>query len=262
MKFVKSIAAAALVLGTLSAPAMADDAAPAEKSPWGTFTGNVAIANDYVFRGISQTLNSATIQGGLDWDSGMGIYVGTWGSNIDFGAGLDGGMEWDIYGGYRGTIGEAFSYDLGAIGYIYPGSSDTVTSGRKGTPTATYNYWEGKAVLGYNFGFATLTASVYYSPNFTGDLGSAVYYSGGISVPFDKLTISGSVGRQTFSDVKGINVTDFNIGASYAFPWFTLDVRWSDTDAQAGNAFYTVTNAKGPHTLNDSRVVAKISRAF
>ena len=135
MKFVKGLATA-LVLSALVAPAaMAEE----EASSWGTFTGNVALANDYVFRGLSQTLNNATIQGGLDWDSGMGIYIGTWGSNVDFGAGTDGGMEWDVYGGYRGTIGEAFSYDVGAVGYIYPGSAGAAryspianSSGRNG----------------------------------------------------------------------------------------------------------------------------------
>jgi len=247
MKFVKGLATA-LVLSALAAPAaMAEE----EASTWGTFTGNVALANDYVFRGVSQTLNNATIQGGLDWDSGMGIYLGTWGSNVDFGAGLDGGMEWDLYGGYRGTLGEAFTYDVGAVGYLYPGSAGA----------ANLDYWEAKVALGYNFGPAALTASFFYSPDFTGGVGDAYYFSGGLSVPvMDKLTISGSVGHQSFDNPAIIDYTDYNIGVAYAFPWFTLDVRWSDTDLP--DALFTIVNAKGPHTIVDSRIVAKISRAF
>ena len=82
MKFLKGIAVS-LMLGAFAVPAMADEA-EAEKSKWGTFTGNVALTNDYVFRGFSQTLEHAAIQGGLDWDSGMGIYLGTWASNVEF----------------------------------------------------------------------------------------------------------------------------------------------------------------------------------
>jgi uncharacterized protein (TIGR02001 family) len=172
-------------------------------------------------------------------------------------------MEWDVYGGYKGTIGEAFSYDVGAIGYIYPGSSDTVVSPRKGTPTASYNYWEAKVVLGYNFGPAAVTASVYYSPNFTGDAGHAVYYNGAISVPIpgvEGLSISGAVGHQAFDNAAVLDYTDYNVGATYAFKWATLDVRWYDTDLPS--AAFTIVNAKGPHTISDSRVVAKLSRAF
>jgi uncharacterized protein (TIGR02001 family) len=250
MKLLKGIAIS-LVLGTLAAPAaMADDM---EKSPWGTFTGNVALANDYVFRGVSQTLNSATIQGGLDWDSGMGIYLGTWGSNIDFGGGTDGGMELDVYGGYKGTIGEAFTYDVGAIGYLYPGSASS----------ANLDYWEGKVALGYDFGPFALSASFYYSPDFTGAVGDAYYFNGGVSVPIpgvDGLSISGAVGHQSFDRAGVIDYTDYNIGATYAFKWATLDIRWYDTDLPS--AAFTIVNAKGPHTISDSRVVAKISRAF
>ena len=47
-------------------------------------SGNVAIGTDYVYRGISQTEEEATIQGGFDWTSENGLYAGIWASNIAF----------------------------------------------------------------------------------------------------------------------------------------------------------------------------------
>jgi len=47
----KSLIALALV-GAFAAPAFAEEAAP---TPVHTFTGNVTLASDYVFRGISQS---------------------------------------------------------------------------------------------------------------------------------------------------------------------------------------------------------------
>jgi uncharacterized protein (TIGR02001 family) len=242
MKLLKGIAIS-LVLGALAAPAMAEE----EASPWGTFTGNVALANDYVFRGVSQTLNNATVQGGFDWDSGMGIYLGTWASNVDFGAG-DGGLELDLYGGYKGTIGESFTYDIGAIGYLYPG-------------TVGANVWEAKLAIGYDFGVAALSASFYYTPDYLNLGPSGYYYTAGISVPIsavEGLSLSGNIGHQDAGSV--YDVTDYNFGITYAFKWATVDLRWSDTDAPSGSC--VVTNAKGPHTICDSRVVVKISRSF
>ena len=48
------------------------------------FSGNVSIGTDYVYRGISQTGEEATIQGGFDWEADNGIYAGIWASNIEF----------------------------------------------------------------------------------------------------------------------------------------------------------------------------------
>ena len=47
-------------------------------------SGNVALASDYVYRGISQTDEEATIQGGVDVAADSGLYAGVWASNIAF----------------------------------------------------------------------------------------------------------------------------------------------------------------------------------
>jgi uncharacterized protein (TIGR02001 family) len=69
-----------------------------------SFSGNVALTSDYVFRGISQTQGDPAIQGGFDFTTNMGglpVYAGTWASNLDFGSpsAIHVPMELDVYGG-------------------------------------------------------------------------------------------------------------------------------------------------------------------
>ncbi len=233
---------AGLLLGAMALPAVAAEE-EASMLP-GTFTGNVAITNNYVFRGYTQTLNTAAIQGGLDWDTGVGLYFGTWGSNMQFGFAGEGSMEWDVYGGYKGTI-DKFSYDVGALAYLYPGSAKALN----------YDWWEAHVVVGYDFGAAQVSAGGYYTPDYTGALGSAWYYMGKVAVPLasvvEGLSIDGTIGRSTFKKGSPLaNFTDYSVGITYAFKWFTTDVRFYDTDVKVC--------AKSC----ESRVVVKFSRAF
>jgi len=84
-------------------------------------SGNVAITNDYVWRGISQTNEDPAIQGGFDLEAD-GFYAGIWGSNVNFG-GVDESTEFDVYFGYGGDITDELSFDVGFIRYEYPGIS-------------------------------------------------------------------------------------------------------------------------------------------
>ena len=68
----KSLIALALV-SAFAAPVFAEEAAP---TPVHTFTGNVTLASDYVFRGISQSQRQPAIQGGFDYSHASGLYAG------------------------------------------------------------------------------------------------------------------------------------------------------------------------------------------
>ena len=74
----KKIVSALVLAGITGVPALA----MAEDSPH-SLSGNVSMASDYLFRGISQTGGDAAIQGGLDYSHSSGFYLGTWGSNVD-----------------------------------------------------------------------------------------------------------------------------------------------------------------------------------
>ena len=104
--------------------------APAPEPDW-TFTGNVGLYSQYVFRGISQTNEKPAVQGGFDLGHKSGFYVGTWASNISWISTdirsphrrrASSSMEWDFYGGYKGSLPADFGYDLGVLYYWYPGT--------------------------------------------------------------------------------------------------------------------------------------------
>lgn len=115
----------ALVAGAVSLPSlvMAADAGPH------SFTGNVGLVSNYVFRGISQSAAKPALQGGFDYSHSSGLYAGTWASNVNWVAdnysGASNSLEIDVYGGYKGTITGDLGYDVGLITYNYPGSNLT-----------------------------------------------------------------------------------------------------------------------------------------
>lgn len=117
----------AAVVGTFAAPAavMAEETAAAETSPH-TFTYNIGLYSQYIFRGLTQTAHEPALQGGVDYSHSSGFYLGTWGSNVswvnDGNYKQDSSLEWDLYGGYRNTLGDSgIAYDVGILQYFYPG---------------------------------------------------------------------------------------------------------------------------------------------
>jgi uncharacterized protein (TIGR02001 family) len=225
-KLALAAAAASLSMGGV---ALADDA------PAVTF--NVGVASDYVFRGFSQTDEGVQLYGGADVTSGI-FYGGVWASNVDFGD--DTSAEVDGYFGVKPTAGPV-SLDFGAIYYGYinaPSGSD-------------YGYWEVKAAGSVPAGPVTLGASAYYSPEFFGGIGSALYYEVNASAsPADKWTVSGAVGHQTFNDFSALDYTTWNIGIGYAFTdKISGDLRYHDTDLNCSS-------------LCDERVVVSLKAAL
>lgn len=206
----------------------------------GELSANVTITSDYIFRGISQSDEHFAVQGGLDWDSGQGIYLGVWASSVDFNDGDEASVEIDVYGGYGGEI-DNFSFDIGFIYYAYPGASDALD----------YNFWEVGFNLGYDLDVAEVSAGVFYSPDNFGNTGDAVYVTGGISIPLvENLTFDANVGHYTVKPAFGDDYWTWNIGLSYAFEWFDVEVRYHDVDEKFCGAFC------------DARAVFSISRSF
>ena len=80
-------------------------------------SANAAIYSNYIWRGVTQTVDQSAGQGGIDWGNDSGLYVGTWVSNVNYGA-FD-GYEMDVYAGFAGEAGSV-GYDLGVIAYQYP----------------------------------------------------------------------------------------------------------------------------------------------
>jgi uncharacterized protein (TIGR02001 family) len=244
---VKTITKAALVALASLSPFAAFAEESSNPLP-GSFTGNVALTNDYIFRGVSQSDHNAAIQGGLDWDSGMGFHAGAWASSLNFQDGNNATTELDLYAGYGGKV-ENFTYDAGFTYYWYPGA----------TKAAQYNYWEIYGKVGYDFGVAALNGFVAWTPSNTITNFDATYTQATVTVPVVKeLSVSGAVGYYFLENLK--NATDWNVGATLkVYDWFDVDARYYDTDV-ASNCPITV--GTSTHKLCDARFVVKVSRTF
>jgi uncharacterized protein (TIGR02001 family) len=213
----------------------------------GSFVGNVGGTSDYLFRGITQTRHDPAIQGSIEYDHPSGVYIGVWGSSIDF-AGMNGThaqLETDFYGGYRGSY-NSLSYNIGAIGYYY-------------VHTDGVNYAEATGSLGYDFGPLNVTGSVFYSPEYTFDSGDAVYVAGDIGVPIWKSLAAGfHVGHQSID--KNVNFgtpdyTDWGVALSAIVLGFNVRVEYHDTDLSTTDCF-------GGTDLCDAQGVVTVSRSF
>lgn len=208
----KSFVSLFLAVAFIASPVLAAD------SP---FTGNVALTTDYVFRGISQSNEEPTIQGGMDWTSPVtGLYAGVWGSGVDF---ADATTEIDFYGGISKTVDD-LTWDLGAIYYYYPGADDT----------KNYDYWELAAAVGYDFDFMQATASLNYSPDFFASSGDAWYPAVNVTVPLPEgFSANAGYAYQWIDDNAAFGTADYgtwSLGVGYDIEGFNLGLKYYDTD--------------------------------
>ncbi len=115
---------ALLAAGLLGASpgASAQTAEPsAAATPEHSLTFNLGLASDYRYRGISQSRLQPAASGGADYSHASGLYAGTWLSTIKWikDGGGSGPVEWDLYGGYKGSAGP-LAYDVGVLRYQFP----------------------------------------------------------------------------------------------------------------------------------------------
>ncbi|MFO8024734.1 TorF family putative porin [Thiohalophilus sp.] len=81
----------------------------------GELSGNLGVTSNYIWRGVTQTDDQAAVQGGVDYTHDANLYAGVWTSNY----GNGNGYELDLYGGYRGRVGD-IPFDAGLIMYRFP----------------------------------------------------------------------------------------------------------------------------------------------
>lgn len=121
-------------------------------------SSTVNLASDYTFNGVSQTGNDPAMQASLDYAADSGFYAGTWASNVDFGAGEDTNIEWDVYAGQYFQLNERVGLDAGIAYYTYQGDS----------ASDTYNYPEAYAKFGYNSSMGDTEFNFWYSWDYFG----------------------------------------------------------------------------------------------
>jgi len=218
-----------IVLATAIAAILTSGVAAADLS------GNAAVASNYIWRGVTQTTDQASGQGGLDWSDASGIYAGTWVSNVNF-DNSDDGYEMDVYAGYGGEVGD-IAYDVGVISYQYP-------------ITPNSNFTE----LYVSGTFSIVTVGVAYTVDAaSGNDGIVfdegdIYLNGSVDYAVGKSDVSVYAGTYMFeNDGVGTNgdLDYTHFGASIGKDGFTFAVDKNDIEGgSADNVRFTVSYGK------------------
>jgi uncharacterized protein (TIGR02001 family) len=267
------------VLTAFGAPAIATaqtaPAAPAAApSP---VTGNMTIASDYRFRGISQTYRGPAIQGGIDYAHDSGFYIGNWNSNVTSQLYSNGsGIEMDFYGGWKKAFGD-FGLDLGFLYYYYPNALLTTTVGDKKFDnqelyvggswkwiSAKYSY----AVSDY-FGLNKEQATSGYFTNKTtgatlgnhGNSKGTQYFDLTATYPVsDKFSVIGHLGKLKVKHYSDLDYTDWKLGVTYDLSGWILGASVLTTNAK--KEWYYTAGAKGIKNSGESTVVLSVAKTF
>jgi uncharacterized protein (TIGR02001 family) len=195
----------ALAIGSLTSVAQAQTA------PESTLSYNVGVTTDYRYRGISQSRLQPALQGGVDYADKSGFYVGAWASTIKFikdSGAAKGNVELDLYGGYKGAVGDV-AYDVGFLRYEYVGNKLAEVSGfANANTTEVY----GAATIG------VVTAKYSHSlTNVFGTPNSKNSYYLDLSAAFDLgngYTLVPHVGRQMVKNTAAGTYTDYALTLS------------------------------------------------
>lgn len=235
-----------LIAAMTSLPVLAED------SPH-SFSGNLGLYSDYVFRGVSQTAREPAIQGGFDYAHASGVYLGTWASNVSEAmyteTAIPGGgtgtsnLELDIYGGYAGKINDDLGYNVGLLQYYYPGATGFNTLEAYAGVT-----WKGLGLkASYNlddyFGVANSDGTVYWDASFNYELPAKVM----LNLHYGVTAAEGSA----------VDYTDWKVGLGKEFGGFNFGLAYTDTDltdAEQGRI-------KGKDVKN-GRLIVSVSKTF
>jgi uncharacterized protein (TIGR02001 family) len=184
----------ALAVSSLASLAQAQTAAES------TLSYNVGAVSDYRYRGISQSRLDPALQGGVDYADKSGFYVGAWGSTIKWikDAGGDANVEIDLYGGYKGAVGDV-AYDVGFLRYEYPSNKLAISANTNEVYGAvTYGLFTAKYshAVSNLFGFDNSKNSYYLDLSAALDLG-------------DGYSLTPHVGRQAVKNNGAYSYNDY-----------------------------------------------------
>jgi uncharacterized protein (TIGR02001 family) len=199
-----------IVLATAVAAVLTSGVAAADLS------ANAGVFSNYIWRGVSQTGDSAAGQGGIDWSNDGGIYAGTWVSNLG-----GGGYEMDVYAGIAGEAGK-IGYDLGVITYQYP-------------TTPNINFTEAYAsatISAFTVGAALTIDGASDNDGIPFDSGD-LYLNGSFDFAAGKSDVSVYAGAYMFDADGNAGVGDadyIHFGASVSKDGFTFAVDKNDID--------------------------------
>lgn len=237
-----------ILAAALAASAALPGLASAQATSPHSVTGNMSIASDYRFRGLSQTFSKPAFQGGIDYSHASGFYVGNWNSNVSNWVYTDGSIEMDVYGGYKFDAGP-FGMDIGLLQYIYPGAKNA------GTKYDTLEAYVAGSWKWFTVKYSYAVSDFFSAANSDGsgylDLSASYEIA-------PKLSLSAHYGKQTVKNNSAADYADYKIGVSYDLNGWGIGLAYYDTDIVAN-----ITNSVGE--VKDSgkgAVVFSVSKSF
>ena len=216
-------------------------------------TAKIDVTTDYRFRGISQTLKSGAVQGGLDYAHSSGLYIGNWNSSVSTAEYTDStGLESDLYAGFKKEIVKGTTIDVGSYNYYYS-QADSKYSSQSNTHEFYAAATQGPITVRYNQSIG----------NYFGATRSAAskYIQADVTLPVAaKINLVAHAGRTLVQNHSTSNYTDLNAGATYDVAGVTIGARYYKnmsltTAAKAAN---TVSNQK----LYKDAVVFSVAKLF
>ena len=206
-------------------------------------TGTVTAVSDYDFRGISLSAKDPALQGSIDYAHDSGFYVGAWASNIDYGDGVDGDLEIDLYTGIAGETEGGFAWDVGLVYYTYPGADDIS------------DYPEIYASLGYKW----FEVKQWYSNDLSGTDLDGWYTEANATFELPANFGLGLHAGYNYGDAfDDTEYVDYSIGFTYTLSHFDLGLKWVDNDLSSGDALYTRDDAFN----SEGRAIFSVSTTF
>ncbi|WP_353164945.1 TorF family putative porin [Acinetobacter sp.] len=198
--------------------------------------GNLALATDYRFWGISQTNNNPSVQASLSFEHETGFYITLWGSNVDLLPGNS--LEADYFLGYKWRINNQTTLDFQYLDINYPGASKDF-----------YPNFSEYAIIysridnlkkGDNIIF-----SGYFTPEYAMKSGKQYYLNVAANYPiYRSWSLVGSLGynklenKDNFIKAYGFgekdNYIDYKIGLKTQIIGLEAELSWLDTNIKRG----------------------------
>ena len=168
-----------------------------EKNAQGELTGSAAIVSKYIYRGGVED-NNVALQFGLDYAHQSGLFVGYWGSTLNYNPSKedkDSGFEHNFYIGYGRELNDNWSYSSQVVAYIYQDSNKVRAENGESRRTTAYELLNDVSYQDLSLGLAVMLADASFAN--AGD----VYLSAAYSYPLPQdFSLNASVGASIFND--------------------------------------------------------------
>jgi len=256
------------LLAAFISPAFAQQATQSPSDH--TFTGNLTVASEYRFRGISQTFGRPAVQGGFDYSHKSGFYLGNWNSNVS-GVQFPNGasLEMDFYGGYKFEPVKDVTADVGLLYYYYPDAQVAGTTEKFNNGeiyfAGSYKWFSAKYSYGLTdfFGLSNTTAGAYSASPLPGRGNSKGSGYLDLNANFDvadKTVLNLHVGHQTVRHYGELDYTDYKVGISRDVGFATVGLAVIATNANKN--LYQATSGARTRELGKTTAVLSLSKTF